>query len=57
MWESLKSEFHKITWISRKNAIKKSSIVVVASIVLGVIISMIDFISKFGVDKIVELLS
>ncbi len=49
-WKGLKSEYKKITWPDRKSAIKQSVVVTVISIVLGVIIAILDYGFKFGVN-------
>ncbi|MBR4733453.1 MAG: preprotein translocase subunit SecE [Lachnospiraceae bacterium] len=49
-WKGLKSEYKKITWPDRKSAIKQSVVVTIISIVLGVIIAILDYGFKFGVN-------
>jgi len=49
-WKGLKSEYKKITWPDRKSAIKQSVVVTVISIVLGVIIAILDYGFKYGVN-------
>ena len=49
-WKGVKSEFKKITWPDRKSAIKQSVVVTVISIVLGVIIAILDYGFKYGVN-------
>ncbi|MCR5458359.1 MAG: preprotein translocase subunit SecE [Acetatifactor sp.] len=49
-WKGLKSEYKKITWPDRKSAIKQSVVVTVISIVLGIIIAILDYGFKFGVN-------
>lgn len=53
MFKDIKAEFNKITWVGKKELVKKSRIVIVASIVLGVLISMIDYLTIAGIDKII----
>lgn len=49
-WKGLKSEYKKITWPDRKSAIKQSVVVTIISIVLGVIIAILDYGFKYGVN-------
>ena len=54
-WKGLKSEFKKITWPDRKSAIKQSVVVTIISIVLGLIIAVIDYLVKYGVDFLMSI--
>ena len=51
-FHKVKSEFKKIVWPDKDTLIKQSAAVIVITIVLGVIISLIDIVIKFGMDKI-----
>ncbi|SHO49445.1 preprotein translocase subunit SecE [Anaerocolumna xylanovorans] len=53
-FKGLKAEFSKIAWPDRDTLIKQSSAVLVASVALGVIISVVDLIIKFGVGFIIK---
>ena len=53
-FKGLKSEFKKIIWPDRKTLGKQSIAVVTVSIALGVIIALIDFLLKFGIDFLVK---
>ncbi|MBE5862953.1 MAG: preprotein translocase subunit SecE [Lachnospiraceae bacterium] len=54
-WKGLKSEFKKITWPDRKSAIKQSVVVTIISIVLGLIIAVLDYLVKYGVDFLMSI--
>ena len=54
-WKGLKSEFKKITWPDRKSAIKQSVAVTIISIVLGLIIAVLDYLVKYGVDFLMSI--
>ena len=54
-WKGVKSEFKKITWPDRKSAIKQSVVVTIISIVLGLIIAVLDYLVKYGVDFLMSI--
>jgi preprotein translocase subunit SecE len=54
-WEGVKSEFKKITWPDKDDLIKQSVAVVIISVVLGAIITVLDFGMQYGVDFITTL--
>ena len=49
-FKGVKTEFKKITWPDRKATLKQSIAVVAISIVLGVIIALLDYVIKYGVN-------
>ena len=51
-WKGVKSEFLKITWPDRESMVKQTTMVVFASIALGIIIAILDFGLQYGVDFI-----
>ena len=51
----VKAEFNKIIWPTREDIQKETTAVVVVGVILGVLISMIDFIVQHGVDVLVNL--
>ena len=53
-WKGLKSEFSKIIWLNRKTVIKQTVIVIVVTIIVGVLITIIDFYSQLGLKQIVS---
>lgn len=52
-WKGLKAEFKKIIWPDRESLTKQSLAVVVATLVLGVIISLLDTGIKFLIDLVI----
>ncbi len=51
-WKGIKSEFKKISWPGRETVVKETSAVIVISVILGLVISLIDTILRFGLDFI-----
>lgn len=49
-WQGLKAEYRKITWPARESTLKQSLVVAVVSIVLGLIIAVVDYAAKYGVN-------
>ena len=54
-FDGLKAEFKKIIWPDRKSLTKETGAVVAVSIVLGIIIAILDFIFKYGIDILVNI--
>lgn len=54
-YDGLKAEFKKIIWPDRNTLIRQTTAVVIASTVLGLIIAIIDFFIKYGIDFLVNL--
>ena len=54
-FEGLKAEFKKIVWPDQKSLVKQTGAVVAVSIVLGMIIAILDFVFKYGVDILVNI--
>ena len=52
--EGLKAEYNKIVWPDKKSLTKQTAAVVALSVVLGVIITIVDFLVQYGVDFIVK---
>lgn len=50
----LKAEFKKIIWPDKETLTKQTTAVVAISVVLGVIISALDFLIQYGVDFLVK---
>lgn len=48
--QGVKAEFKKVIWPDRKSTLKQSVAVVAISVVVGVIIAIIDYIAKYGVN-------
>ncbi len=53
-FKGLKSEFKKIVWESRESVTRQTIAVVLISLVLGIIITVIDTILQFGIDKLIS---
>lgn len=49
-FHGVKAEFKKVVWPDRKSTLKQSVAVVAISLVVGVIIAIIDFVAKYGVN-------
>ena len=54
-WSGVKAEFRKITWPDQNTLLKQSIAVVVVSVVIGAIISVLDFALQYGVDFLTSL--
>ena len=53
-FKGLKAEFKKIVWPDQKSLTKETAAVVIVSVVVGVIISVVDLIVRFGIEFIVK---
>ncbi len=53
-FKGLKAEFKKIFWPDKNTLAKQTVAVVSVSVVLGIIISVIDVIVKYGIDLLVR---
>ena len=54
-FKGLKAEFKKIIWPDRQETIKQSIAVVAISLVVGVIIAILDYVVKYGVNFITSI--
>lgn len=54
-WNGVKSEFKKITWPDKNDLLKQSIAVVAISVVVGAIITILDFALQYGVDFLTTL--
>lgn len=52
-FQELKGEFKKITWLDKVSLAKQSAIVIVATIILGCIIAIVDFLIQIGLNFII----
>ncbi len=50
----LKAEFKKIIWPDKNTLAKQTVAVVSASVILGLIITIVDVIAKYGIDLLVK---
>ena len=53
-FKGLKAEFKKIVWPDQKSLTKETAAVVIVSVVVGVIISVVDLIGRFGIEFLVK---
>ena len=51
----LKAEFKKIIWPTKESLAKQTTAVVIVSVVVGLIITVMDFFIQHGVDFLVNL--
>ena len=49
-FKGLKAEFKKISWPDRQSTLKQSIAVVVISVIVGLIIAILDYVIKYGVN-------
>ena len=49
-FDGVKAEFKKIAWPDRQATLKQSVAVVAISVVVGVIIAIIDYVAKYGIN-------
>ena len=54
-WNGVKAEFKRIAWPDQNTLLKQSIAVVVVSVVIGAIISVLDFALQYGVDFLTTL--
>ena len=53
-FKGLKAEFAKIIWPDQKTLTKDTAAVVISSVVIGVIISIVDLVVRFGIEFLVK---
>ena len=53
-FKGLGKEFKRIIWPDKMTVAKQTAAVVSVSVVLGIIIAVVDFIAKYGVDLLVK---
>ena len=53
-FKGIKAEFKKIVWPDQKSLTKETAAVVIVSVVVGVIISVVDLIARFGIEFLVK---
>lgn len=52
-WTGLTAEFSKIIWPTKATIVKQTVVVVIITVILGIIISLLDNVIQFGLDKII----
>lgn len=53
-FKGLKAEFKKIVWPDQKSLAKETIAVVVVSLIVGVVISVVDLVARFGIEFLVK---
>ena len=53
-FKGLTAEFAKIIWPDQKTLTKETAAVVISSVVIGVIISIVDLVVRFGIEFLVK---
>ena len=53
-FKGLKAEFRKIIWPDKTTLAKQTAAVVSVSVILGIIITIIDILVKYGIDLLVR---
>ena len=51
----LKAEFKKIIWPNKQSLARQTVAVISASVVLGILIALMDYVIQYGVDFLVGL--
>lgn len=54
-FHNLKAEFKRIVWPDQSTVVKESTAVIVVTVILGLIIALLDFVIKTGLDKIFQI--
>ncbi|MGN0349998.1 MAG: preprotein translocase subunit SecE [Roseburia sp.] len=52
-FSGLSAEFKKIIWPDKKSLIRQTTAVIAVSVVMGLAITLMDFIIQYGVDFLV----
>ena len=52
---NIKEEFKKIAWLSKKDTVKQTVIVILAIIIIGIIIALADYGIQSGLDGLLLL--
>ena len=53
--KGVRTEFNKITWPDKESLTKQTIAVIAVSVVISIVIALLDFVMKYGVDWIVQL--
>ena len=54
-WRGYKSEFKKIVWPSKEDTVKNTIVVVVSIVVVGVVVSILDYLFSNGLTLLSHL--
>lgn len=53
-FKGLSSEFKKIIWPDKESLTKQSMAVIVTTVIIGVIVSILDSVVKYGIDLLIK---
>ena len=53
-FKGLKAEFKKIIWPDKESLAKQSVAVIIVTVIIGVIVSILDSVIKFGIDLLIK---
>ena len=53
-FKGLKTEFNKIIWPDKESLAKQSVAVIIVTVIIGVIVSILDSVIKFGIDLLIK---
>lgn len=53
-WDGIKAEFKKIIWPDKASLVRETIAVFVVTLIMAVLIILIDYVVKFGLDKIIK---
>ncbi len=53
-FRELKAEFKKVIWPKKDDLVKETTAVVFVSVLLGIIISIVDVLAKYGIEFILK---
>lgn len=54
-FQETKAELKKVTWPTKKETLRHTSLVVVISVVLATFIGVVDYVFTIGLDKLISL--
>ena len=54
-FRELRSELKKVVWSTPKQVAKNTLIVIVCVLVVGIFIWLFDFVARFGIDALIDL--
>lgn len=52
VFKNLKAEFGKVIWLDKKTFIRQTAAVVASAVFLGLLIALLDFVIKYGMNFI-----
>jgi len=53
-FKGLKAEFKKIIWPDKESLAKQSVAVIIVTVIIGIIVSILDSVIKFGIDLLIK---